>query len=124
MTTYNREKYVAKAIDSVLASTFNDFELIVVDDCSTDRSVEIAREFASRDERIRVVVNDENLGDYPNRNRAASLACGTYLKYVDADDYIYPGGLQTLMGMMAQFPAAGYGLCSLTQLRERPSYST
>jgi glycosyltransferase involved in cell wall biosynthesis len=60
------------------------------------------------------------LGDYPNRNRAASLASGKFLKYVDADDYLYPTGLQTLVDMMAQFPDAGYGLCSLEQDRERP----
>ncbi|MCP4171699.1 MAG: glycosyltransferase family 2 protein [Fuerstiella sp.] len=119
-TTYNREKYVATAIESVLASTFNDFELIVVDDRSTDRSVEIAQRYASRDSRVRVVVNDENLGDYPNRNRAASLARGHYIKYVDADDYIYPGGLQTLVDMMRRFPDAGYGLCSLEQRRGQP----
>lgn len=119
MTVYNREKYLAMAIESVLASTWRDFELIIVDDRSADRSLEIARDYASRDERIRVYLNDQNLGDYPNRNRAASLSVGKYLKYVDADDLIYPWGLQLLVETMDKFPEAGYGLCSLEQDKKR-----
>lgn len=115
MTTYNREKYLAQAVESVLASTFNDFELIIVDDQSKDRSLEIARGLAEKDNRIRVVLNEKNLGDYPNRNKAASLARGKYLKYVDADDLIYPTGLQVLVDGMERFPEAGFGLGSLPQ---------
>ncbi len=115
MTTYNREKYLAEAIESVLASTYKNFELIIVDDRSKDRTVEIAREYMSKDERIQVYVNVENLGDYPNRNMAASYAKGKYIKYVDADDMIYPHGLEVLVTMMEKFPEAGWGLCSLKQ---------
>jgi glycosyltransferase involved in cell wall biosynthesis len=119
MTVYNREKYIAEAIESVLASSFSEFELIIVDDCSEDRSVEIAKTFAHKDSRIKVHENETNLGDYPNRNKAASLAKGKYLKYVDADDMIYPHGLEVLVSMMEQFPNVGYGLCSLEQDIER-----
>ena len=63
MTTYNREKYLAQAVESVLASTFNDFELIIVDDQSKDRSLDIARGLAEKDHRIRVVLNEKNLGE-------------------------------------------------------------
>src|SRR5690606_2521559 len=92
MTVYNREKYIAEAIKSVLASTYQNWELIIVDDQSMDNSVAIAQSFAQKDPRIQVHVNKENLGDYPNRNRAASYAKGKYLKYVDSDDLIYPYG--------------------------------
>jgi glycosyltransferase involved in cell wall biosynthesis len=115
MTTYNREKYLAMAVESVLASTYENFELIIADDQSKDRSLEIAREFAEKDRRVRVVLNEKNLGDYPNRNMAAGLAKGKYLKYVDADDLIYPSGLQVLVSGMEQFPGAGFGLGSLPQ---------
>jgi glycosyltransferase involved in cell wall biosynthesis len=64
-TVYNREKYLAACIESVLASTFQDWELIVVDDQSADNSVAIARSYAVKDQRIRVFVNETNLGDYP-----------------------------------------------------------
>jgi glycosyltransferase involved in cell wall biosynthesis len=90
MTAYNRERYIASSIDSVLAQTFDDFELVIVDDGSSDGTVEIARRFARQDRRVRVEVNDRNLGDYPNRNRAAALARGTLLKYHDSDDLLYP----------------------------------
>ncbi|MEI6882931.1 MAG: glycosyltransferase family A protein [Bacteroidota bacterium] len=115
MTTYNREKYLAQAVESVLASTYKKFELIIVDDQSKDRSLEIAREFEARDKRVRAVLNEKNLGDYPNRNKAASLAKGKYLKYVDADDLIYPTGLEVLVCGMEKFPEAGFGLGSLPQ---------
>ena len=53
MTAYNREKYIAEAIESVLASTYKNFELIIVDDCSKDKTVEIARRYAKKDQRIK-----------------------------------------------------------------------
>jgi glycosyltransferase involved in cell wall biosynthesis len=74
MTSFNREKYIAEAIESVLASTYKDFELIIVDDVSTDATVAIAEKYAKQDGRIKVYKNQNNLGDYKNRNRAASYA--------------------------------------------------
>lgn len=107
MTAYNREKYIAEAIESVLASTFTDFELIIVDDCSTDQTVAIAKSFESSDNRIKVYVNEKNLGDYPNRNRAASYAKGKYLKYVDSDDILMPSALNIMLDAFALYPKAG-----------------
>jgi glycosyltransferase involved in cell wall biosynthesis len=118
MTAYNREKYIAEAMESVLASTFKDFELIIVDDCSKDRTIEIARHYET-DSRVRVYLNEKNLGDYPNRNRAAELARGKYLKYVDADDLIYPHGLSVMVDSMERFPSAGLGL-ALPQDADKP----
>ena len=115
MTSYNGEKYIAEAIESVLASTYKDFELIIVDDCSMDRTLEIAESYAKKDLRISVYANEKNLGDYPNRNRVAGLAKGKYLKYIDNDDMIYPYGLEVVVNMMEQFPDAGYGLMSFIQ---------
>ena len=115
MTTYNREKYLAAAIESVIASTYQNWELLVVDDQSKDRSVEIAQSYAQKDPRVKSIVNEKNLGDYPNRNMAASLAKGKYLKYVDADDMIYPNGLEIMVQNIERFPEAGWGLSSLPQ---------
>jgi glycosyltransferase involved in cell wall biosynthesis len=120
MTAYNRQQYIAEAIKSVLQSTYRNFELIIVDDCSKDKTVEIAKAYAAKDSRVRVYINEQNLGDYPNRNKAASYASGKYLKYVDADDYIYPWGMELLVRMMDQFPEAGWGLCSLEQFVKSP----
>lgn len=120
MTAYNREKYIAEAIESVLASTYKNFELIIVDDCSKDRTLEIAKSYAEKDIRIKLFLNKKNLGDYPNRNRAAEYAKGKYLKYVDADDLIYPHGLEIIVEIMEKFPNAGWGLMSLPQDDSRP----
>ena len=106
MTAYNREQYIAEAIESVLAQTFKNFELIVVDDGSKDRTLEIARNYA-KDPRVRIYVNEKNLGDYPNRNRAAELARGRYLKYLDADDLMCPYCLEFMPQQMERFPEAG-----------------
>jgi len=109
-TVYNRDKYLAACIDSVLACSYQDWELIIVDDVSTDTSVAIAKSYEQKDARIKVYVNDKNLGDYPNRNKAASYAKGTYLKYLDADDLIYPQGLEVMVHTMEQFPEAALGI--------------
>jgi glycosyltransferase involved in cell wall biosynthesis len=110
MTVYNRENYVSEAIESVVASTYQNWELIIVDDRSKDMSVEIANGYAKVDTRIKVHINEVNLGDYPNRNKAASLANGKYIKYLDSDDLIYPHGLEVMVNAMEEFPEAGIGL--------------
>lgn len=109
-TCYNREKYLAECIQSVLDGHFQDFELIIVDDQSTDRSLAIAQEFASKDARIRVYRNTENLGDYPNRNKAASYARGKYIKYLDADDMHGRFMVDMLVDAMETYPEAGFAL--------------
>ena len=114
-TVYNREPYIAACIESVLAQTLDDFELIIVDDCSTDNSHVVAERYRT-DPRVHLYRNETNLGDYPNRNQAASLAMGKYLKYVDADDLIYPHCLELMVEGMETYPEAGYGIS-----RELPS---
>jgi glycosyltransferase involved in cell wall biosynthesis len=109
-TVYNREKYLADCIASVLVSTYQNWELIIVDDQSTDASVAIAQSYASKDDRIKIYVNEQNLGDYPNRNKAASYAKGKYLKYLDADDLIYPHGLQIMVETMEAYPDCALGI--------------
>src|ERR1700760_2110219 len=100
MTSYNREKYIAEAIESVLASSFTDFELIIVDDRSTDNTAAIARSYAEKDPRIKLYVNEVNLQQFPNRNKAASLARGEYIYYCDSDDSLLPDGLARLVKAM------------------------
>ena len=110
MTAYNREAYIGIAIESVLAQTRHDFELIVSDDASTDDTVAIVRRYAARDARIHLSVNERNLGDYPNRREAAVLARGTYLKYHDSDDVMYPHCLETMVCALEQEPRAAFAL--------------
>ena len=110
ITAYNREDYIAESIGSVLAQTFGDFEILVTDNQSTDRTVEIARRFERLDSRVRVVVNERNLGQFGNRNRAASLAAGEFLKFHDSDDVMYPHCLAVMVPALRAEPRAGFGL--------------
>lgn len=110
ITVYNRKQFIAEAIESVLQSTFTNFELIIVDDNSTDSSFKIAKTYAGNDARIRLYKNEKNLGQFQNRNKAASLAKGKYIKYLDSDDIIYPHGLEVMVNAMEQFPEASFGM--------------
>jgi glycosyltransferase involved in cell wall biosynthesis len=110
MTAYNREIFIGEAIESVLASTYKNFELIICDDCSTDTTFKIATAFASSDTRIRIFKNEKNMGDYPNRNKVASYANGTYIMYVDSDDTIFPDSLERCVNIMEQYPQSGFGI--------------
>ncbi len=110
MTAYNREQYIEEAIESVLASSYTNFELIITDDCSTDNTIEIAKGYEQKDSRIRIYLNDKNLKDYPNRNKAATYAKGKYIKYLDSDDTIYPDGLEYCISAMEKYPEAGIGM--------------
>lgn len=85
---YNRERYVAEAIDSVLAQTFPDFELLVVDDGSTDATRTVVA--AYDDPRVRLVCNERNLGIPATRNRGLAEARGEYIALLDSDDWCYP----------------------------------
>jgi glycosyltransferase involved in cell wall biosynthesis len=111
ITAYNREKYIAFSIESVLAQTFTDFELLIVDDCSTDATAAIAHSYQA-DYRVRVIVNPRNLGQFPNRNYAAEHARGAFLKYHDSDDIMYPGCLGAMVSSLEAEPRAGFALSS------------
>lgn len=110
LTVYNREQYIAASIGSVLGQTHTDFELIICDDGSTDATRAIVEKFAKQDARIRVAVNDRNLGQFENRRYAASLARGLYLKYHDSDDVMYPHCLETMLRALDAEPRAAFAL--------------
>lgn len=93
MPVYNGETYLEVAISSVLAQSFNDLELIICDNASTDRTAEICQDYAARDSRIRYFRNPQNLGAAPNYNLAFSHARGRYFKWLAHDDRITPSYL-------------------------------
>src|SRR5262245_37262181 len=82
---YNREKYVGEAINSILTQSFTNFELLLIDDGSTDHSVEIMRSYT--DPRVRLVCNDRNLGIPRTRNIGLQLARGDYIAILDSDNF-------------------------------------
>src|SRR5690554_5461875 len=87
MPLYNAEKWLAQTIESVLAQTYFNWELIIVDDGSTDNSYEIAQSFAKKDNRIKVY-KQKNKGACAARNKAFELSKGEYIQYLDADDLL------------------------------------
>ena len=108
MTSYNREKYIAEAIESVLNSTYKNFELIIVDDASIDNTAKIAREYEKKDERVSVFVNDKNLTQWPNRNKSATFASGDLLMWVDSDDMIKENAIEYVVGQFIANPTINY----------------
>jgi glycosyltransferase involved in cell wall biosynthesis len=113
MTSYNREKYISESIESVLKQDHEDFEFIIVDDASEDSTWDIIQKYANQDSRIRAFKNTTNLGDYPNRNIAASYANRKYIKYLDSDDILHPGSLSHLVKTMELNPTIPIGLIGI-----------
>ena len=85
---YNVEKYLPKCLDSILASTFSDIEVILVDDCGQDGSRAICDKYAARDTRVRVIATLHNVGLSASRNIGMDNARGKYISFIDSDDYI------------------------------------
>lgn len=97
MPAYNAEKYIAEAIESVIAQTFSDWELVIVDDCSTDHTLEIARKYAVQDSRVKVYPSEKNAGSaYLPRRKAAELSQAEWVVSLDADDYLEPEYLEKI----------------------------
>ena len=93
---YNAEKYLERCLDSVLNQSFQDYELLLIDDGSTDRSAEICDSYAKHDERIKVF-HKENGGVSSARNMGLDNATGEWIYFVDADDEVLAGGMQNLV---------------------------
>lgn len=111
MTAYNRQHFISEAIESVIASTYQNWELIIVDHCSKDNTVSIATSYADKDSRINIFINEINLGDYPNRNKAISYAKGEYIMFCDSDDKLYPNSIDKILAAintLANFNFAMY----------------
>lgn len=105
MSVYNGEKYLKEAVDSILSQTFTDFEFLIIDDASTDRTPEILRSY--RDPRIRIITNEENLGLTKSLNRGLALVMGKYIARMDADDISYPQRIEEQVKYLEEFQNVG-----------------
>lgn len=97
LAAYNGEKYLREQLDSILNQSVQDFELVACDDCSTNATVKILNEYAEKDSRIKVFVNDRNLGFKKNFEKAISLCSGDYIALSDQDDIWTENHLQILL---------------------------
>lgn len=94
---YNVEKFLRRCLDSILSQTFTDYELIIIDDGSTDQSGKICDEYKEIDRRITFVIHQENQGSSAARNAGLSLCRGKYISFVDSDDWVEPHYLQSML---------------------------
>ncbi len=106
---YNTEKYLAECIESVLAQTYGNWEYVIVNNCSTDRSLEIAQRYAQQDARIRIHNNDEFLNQFQNWNHAMRQISpeSKYCKVVHADDWLFPECLARMVEVAEANPSVG-----------------
>ncbi len=107
MPVYNGELYLAEAIDSILAQTFTDFELLVVDDGSTDDSAVIVQAYEERDSRVRFFQLERNMGGGDARNHAIAYATGKLIAQMDCDDVSLPPRLEKQVGFLRAHPDIG-----------------
>lgn len=103
MPAYNADRFIAQAIESVLAQTWRDFELIVVNDGSTDDTLEIVRKYAAHDERVKVYTH-ANVGTAPTLNRGIELASGEWVFLMHADDVMRPNRLERQLAFIREHP--------------------
>lgn len=91
---FNAERYIEKTISSVLNQTYSNWEMIIVDDCSTDATASIAKEYSYKDKRIKVITHEKNQGVAAARNTALKAANGSYIAFLDSDDMWKPEKLE------------------------------
>jgi len=110
MSSYNYGSYIGDALDAILSQSFRPYEVIIVDDASTDNSAEVINEFVRRDPIVKLVRNERNMGVHFVTERGISLATGDYIYGAAADDRILPTFFEKSIDLLEQYPQAG--LCS------------
>lgn len=103
MPCYNSEKTLARAIESVITQSFYNWDLIIVDDCSSDKSKQIADNYALKDKRIIVLSTEKNSGPAKTRNIGIGVAKGDYLAFIDSDDFFEPDFLSIMLETAKKF---------------------
>lgn len=99
---YNKEAYVAQTLKSVVGQTYQNFEIIVVNDCSTDNSFDIVK--AVQDHRIKIIEHNENKGVSASRNTGINAATHPYIAFLDADDQWDSSYLETIWNLVKEYP--------------------
>jgi len=109
---YNHAPYLKERIDSVLNQTYQDFEVIILDDCSPDNSVEVIEQYRSNPHVAHIIVNEQNTGNtFIQWERGISLAKGKYIWIAESDDVAEPQLLEALVGQLEQHPDASVAFC-------------
>lgn len=123
MPVYNAEQTLSFAVKSILEQSWQNLEIVMVDDCSTDRSWEIMLSLEQSDRRVRCFRNEVNLGAYPTRNKALSLCTGEYVTVHDADDWSHPQMIELQMAPLRRSGKAKASFSKAARVSERLVYS-
>jgi glycosyltransferase involved in cell wall biosynthesis len=99
---YNCEKHIAETIESVLAQTYPNWEMLIIDDCSTDKSFDIIQDFAGKDKRIKTIKQEQRGGVAAARNKAIEISQGEYLAFLDGGDLWFPQKLEKQLNFMIE----------------------
>jgi glycosyltransferase involved in cell wall biosynthesis len=118
MPVYNGEQHVRRALDSLLAQDYENFELIISDNVSTDKTLQICREYAARDKRISIQVNSCNVGSPKNFRAVLNYAQGEYFMWAAVDDYWLPQFVGVLVKELNKYPEAGVAMCAVERTWE------
>jgi glycosyltransferase involved in cell wall biosynthesis len=108
MTAFNREKYISEAIESVISQTYQHFELIILDDSSSDKTYSIACKYSLQDPRLKVFKNDVNIGQFANRNKIVNFANHDLLVYLDSDDTLSQNALEYIIDCFLKYPNVSF----------------
>ena len=104
MPVYNADKFLDESINSILSQTYSEFELLILDDASTDNSLKIIKAYAKEDKRIKVLVNQKNRGEAKCRNILLKNSKTEFIAWMDADDISLPVRLQTQIDFLKKNP--------------------
>ena len=118
MPAYNSEQFIEKSIRSALGQTYSNLEVIVIDDCSKDRTVQIVQKLAQEDNRVRLIQNETNAGAANSRNKGMDCSRGAYVALLDSDDIWHPDKLQKQI-KLAEETGAGLIYCSYAMVDEQ-----
>ncbi len=104
IAAYNKSAYIAQTLESAVAQTLHDIEIICVDDCSTDNTPAVIQRFAANDSRIKSLRHEQNLGLFETRRTGVNAATGEYVVFLDGDDYLAPDACAQLYNAVCQNP--------------------
>lgn len=124
MCTYNGEKYLREQIESILAQSHSNIELVIVDDCSKDRTVEIVKKFQQTDSRITLIINEKNLGFVKNFEKSISLCKGNFIAPADQDDIWHPKKIELLLSNIGDHGLIYSDAIPINENSERSSSGT
>lgn len=116
MSVYNGQEYIRETLDSILSQTYSNWELVVINDCSTDSTETVLEEYSCRDDRIRVYKNEENLRLQRSLNRGLTLVRGEFIARIDADDVCYPQRLERQLMFLHNHPELAMSSCDIDMI--------